>query len=103
MKGSSYPNSAKGEDAPQSFNLNVYCDTEQSEPSFKSYNGTDLWIEWQAPAGCAMSDVPSDDSPDSGSGSGGSSSSMGSGIGYFFLLWVFYDSDGRYNAHASLI
>ncbi|KAI0093105.1 autophagy-related protein 27 [Irpex rosettiformis] len=91
-KGPSYPDPITSEDTPQSFNLNLYCDTETSQPNFKSYDGKELWIEWQAPAGCAMGDAPPEEPPSSDPGSGnggsGSSSSMGSGIGYFFLLLV---------------
>ncbi len=92
FQGSSYPDPITTEKTPQSFNLNVYCDTETSQPTFKSYDGKDLWVEWKAPAGCALgdaapgeSDPPSKD-PGEGGGDAPPSSSMGSGIGYFFLL-----------------
>jgi autophagy-related protein 27 len=90
FKGPSYPDPVTEKDTPQSFNVNIYCDTETRDPTFKSYDGKDMWVEWQAPAGCDLgsggsSDPPSSD-PGSDSGGSGESKSMGSGIGYFFLL-----------------
>ncbi|KAI0682488.1 autophagy-related protein 27 [Cytidiella melzeri] len=92
FSGPSYPDPLTSQDTPQSFNVNLYCDTESSVPSFKSYDGKDMWIEWQAPAGCGMKegepgDLP-DTNPGSGNGGSGKSRSTGSGIGYFLLLLV---------------
>lgn len=92
FKGLSYPDPASSEDTPQSFNANIYCDTEASDldPTFKSYDGKDVWIEWQSPSGCAMGanepGNPPDTNPDPPKTDPEDSRSVGSGIGYFFLL-----------------
>ncbi|KAI0339763.1 hypothetical protein BDW22DRAFT_1421951 [Trametopsis cervina] len=84
--GSPYPDPATSEQISQTFNVNVHCDTETSNPAFKSYDGKALWVEWSAPAGCGMGGTP-EDTPDTTPDPGSEQPrSVGSGIGYFFLL-----------------
>ena len=86
LHGPSYPSSTTLEPTPQSLVIKLLCETEQTEPQFKSYNGAQAIVEWKAPAGCNFrSEAPS----------GGDSKSpekeakhVGSGIGWFFLLSV---------------
>ena len=87
LHGPSYPSSTTLEPTPQSFVLNLFCETEETEPQFKSYDGAQAIVEWSAPAGCNFR---------SGAPNGGDSKtpekeaeSVGSGIGWFFLLFVF--------------
>ncbi|KAJ3544151.1 hypothetical protein NM688_g5774 [Phlebia brevispora] len=87
FKGPSYPDPVTGEPKPQSFNIRVLCDTESSDPAFVSYDGSAVWVEWHAKAGCAMGPgAPPVMTPDPGDDDGKKESSMGSGLGYFFLL-----------------
>ena len=83
FKGPSYPDPFGGEPKPQSFNVRVLCDTDVSEPTFSSYDGSALWVDWHAAAGCAMGSEPPANPPDPDN-----ESSVGSGLGYFFLLCV---------------
>lgn len=84
--GSSYPSTNP---MPQAFNITILCDTSQSDPSFVSYNGAQLYAEWKAPAGCEFtgSEPPKDDGG-SKEGGGKEGEKVGSGIGWFFLLLV---------------
>ena len=92
--GVSYPSSDGAEPSPQHFNLKLLCDPEgdASSVNFTSYDGKDLWLEWKAPAGCALGVPPNDDTKepdgggDSGSGDDKKEEAVGSGLGYFFLL-----------------
>jgi hypothetical protein len=86
--GSSYPSIPNASPTPQSLNLTLLCSADAtSEPTFTSYNGSVLNVEWSAPAGCGAKgdDVPSggDENEDSG---GGKEESVGSGVGLFFLV-----------------
>jgi len=91
LHGSSYPVT---DPQPQSLNLTFLCDTVPSDPTFVSYTGSDLRIEWKSPAGCSFSGeeepAPGDGDKDKeggGDGNGGKGEeSVGSGIGWFFLL-----------------
>lgn len=79
---------------PQSLNLTLFCDSEGiSEPKFVGYDGSQLDLEWSAPAGCAV--VEGDKSPPSGGGNNGEDGSkdgeekdVGSGVGWFFLALI---------------
>ncbi|KAI0063520.1 hypothetical protein BV25DRAFT_1883291 [Artomyces pyxidatus] len=92
LHGASYPSSdASADPIPQSFVLDLLCDTEVLDPIFKSYDGSQVHVEWSAPAGC---EFKGDDEPKQDEGSGGGKEgggetdddeSVGSGIGWFFL------------------
>ncbi|KAI0744243.1 autophagy-related protein 27 [Daedaleopsis nitida] len=94
IRGAWYPSPVDSTPVPQSFHLKLLCepDKESADLNFLSYNGTDLWLEWQAAAGCPLGSPPDEDTskPDEGggdsSGDGKQEESVGSGIGYFFLL-----------------
>jgi hypothetical protein len=96
FKGPEYPDPLTNDPIPQSFDINIYCDTEKGEPTLKSYDGKQASVEWRAPAGCNFGgtepDQPPESNPDTGNGGGSGggepSRSMGSGLGYFFLLCV---------------
>lgn len=84
LHGPSYPSSTTLEPTPQTFVLNLLCETETSDPEFKSYDGAQAVVEWSAPSGCYFgSDAPAeegDDKPER------ETEAVGSGIGWFFLL-----------------
>ncbi|KAF8482977.1 autophagy-related protein 27 [Russula ochroleuca] len=84
LHGPSYPSATTSEPTPQAFVLNLLCETEETEPQFKSYDGARAVVEWSAPSGCNFrSDTPSggdSESPDK------EAEAVGSGIGWFFLL-----------------
>ncbi|GBE81152.1 autophagy-related protein 27 [Sparassis latifolia] len=91
FRGPSYPDPTSNDLIPQTFNLKLLCNPEDSGPSFVSYNRSDMSVEWSAPAGCLLGsspDAPSEDLPggDDGSGDDKKQKSVGSGVGYFFLL-----------------
>jgi len=52
LHGPSYPSSTILEPIPQTFVLNLLCNTETSDPEFKSYDGFQAVVEWSAPSGC---------------------------------------------------
>lgn len=87
LHGPSYPSSTTLEPTPQSFVLNLLCETEESEPQFRSYDGAQAVVEWSAPAGCSFrSEAPNggdNKTPEK------EAETVGSGIGWFFLLFVF--------------
>lgn len=87
--GASYPDPLTGEQVPQSFSIDILCDTEKGAPSFQSYDGKLLKAQWRAPAGCTFGEDPGSEKPPADSEPGKDKeepSSMGSGMGYFFLL-----------------
>ncbi|OCH95114.1 hypothetical protein OBBRIDRAFT_721112 [Obba rivulosa] len=88
LKGSTYPSPNTDESIPQSFNVKLICETEISNPTFLSYDGQALWIEWQATAGCGFQAPPPDapDKPADDIENGNQPERVGSGVGYFFLL-----------------
>lgn len=90
LHGPSYPSSVTLELTPQAFVLNLLCNTETSEPVFKSYDGSQAIVEWSAPAGCDFRSEPptegGDDEPEK------ETEAVGSGIGWFFLLFVLFCS-----------
>ena len=75
---------------PQSFNLTLLCATEATDPKFLSYNGSQLQLEWSAPAGCGFQGETPPPENDRGGGGGNDNrkKSVGSGIGWFFLVSV---------------
>lgn len=85
LHGPSYPSSTTPDPIPQIFVLNLLCATETSDPEFKSYDGTQVLVEWSAPSGCDFgSEDPSeggDDTPEN------ETEAVGSGMGWFFLLF----------------
>ncbi len=71
----------------QSFSLTLLCDPDasNSDPTFISYDGAELRLEWSSPAGC-----PFGESSGGGGGpsDGPAEESVGSGVGWFFLVSV---------------
>lgn len=94
FKGPAYPSSTSSENVAQSFSLRLLCDTKDSEPTFSSYNGQILEVEWSHTAGCGLGSAP--DAPPEKSPSGGTEDpgnderthTVGSGVGLFFLLLI---------------
>ncbi|KAH9961290.1 autophagy-related protein 27 [Russula dissimulans] len=82
LHGPSYPSSTTLEPTPQAFVLDLLCAGEQSEPQFKSYNGSQVIVEWHAPAGCGSRSG----SPPEKDGKSPEKEAVGSGVGWFFLL-----------------
>ncbi|KAI5120310.1 hypothetical protein M0805_005814 [Coniferiporia weirii] len=93
--GSEYPTT---DPIPQSLNVSLLCDTEQGDPSFISYYGAQLVVEWHTPAGCGF--LKDDPPSDGGNSEEGEEKKVGSGIGWFFLLlflaFVAYFAIGAY-------
>lgn len=86
LHGSSYPSADSGS-TTQSLNLTLLCSTTTSEPTFVSYDGAELKMEWSAPSGCSM--APSEDDPPKHQEPGNEEKlgeNVGSGIGWFFLV-----------------
>jgi hypothetical protein len=75
---------------PQSLNLTLLCATEANGPKFTSYDGSQLQLEWSAPAGCGFQGEspppPPPPPPENDTGGGNHKKSVGSGIGWFFLV-----------------
>ena len=73
-------------------NVTLFCDKEETDPKFVSYDGQQLAVEWTTPDACPLSDGDGDKPEDSKPGSGGNenptSGRVGSGIGWFFLMYV---------------
>ncbi|KAI0930171.1 hypothetical protein AcV5_006955 [Taiwanofungus camphoratus] len=90
FKGPSYPSSTSADPIPQSFNVRLLCSTEDSGPSWSSYDGSQMIVEWSTPSGCgsSSSDMPAGDEPagDIDDDRGQKEKAVGSGVGYFFLL-----------------
>jgi len=84
--GPSYPPSAS---RPQSFNLTLRCATDTSDPTITSYNGSNLLMEWSAPAGCGFRSDSGDHQDEDKEESGKNGESLGSGMGWFFLVLLF--------------
>ncbi|KAH9176497.1 autophagy-related protein 27, partial [Lactarius sanguifluus] len=84
LHGPPYPSSITLEPTSQTFVLNLLCNTEASDPEFKSYDGAQAIVEWSVPSGCGFrSEAPAeggDDKPER------EVEAVGSGIGWFFLL-----------------
>ncbi|KIP10926.1 hypothetical protein PHLGIDRAFT_125243 [Phlebiopsis gigantea 11061_1 CR5-6] len=94
FSGPSYPDPVTSVQTPQSLKVDIFCKPgadEPEDPEFKSYDGKELRIEWNAPAGCGFgaSDPehpPPGKVPDTDKGK--KESSVGSGLGWFFLLFL---------------
>jgi autophagy-related protein 27 len=88
LHGPPYPSSTTLEPTPQALVIILLCATEMSEPKFKSYDGTQAVVEWSTPSGCGFrAGAPTDEDsqpPEK------EVESVGSGIGWFFLLFVFF-------------
>jgi hypothetical protein len=86
--GPTYPSTSS---ESQSLNVTLLCtDSTTSDPTFTSYNGSVLSVEWSHAAGCGFIG-DEDDDESSGGGSddkdkGGKQERVGSGIGWFFLV-----------------
>jgi len=88
--GGEYPHPSTTVATPQSFNLTLLCATDTNDPTFSSYDGSQLRIEWSAPGGCAFQ---GDQPPENGGGGGTDDESqekdrkksVGSGVGWFFF------------------
>jgi hypothetical protein len=93
LHGPTYPSSTTLEPTPQEFVLSLMCATEEAQPEFKSYDGTRALVEWAAPGGCNFRSDPS------GGGDGKTpdkeAEAVGSGVGWFFLLCVFFPSASK--------
>ncbi|KAG7098577.1 hypothetical protein E1B28_000508 [Marasmius oreades] len=86
--GASYPPSGSG--TPQSLNMTLLCTAEGSGPQLKSYNGTEIQVEWNTPSACGTmenDDGKNDEKGDDSRGDG-SKQSVGSGVGWFFLVLI---------------
>jgi len=96
LHGGNYPEASS---PAQSLNLTLLCSTETSKPTFTSYNGSQLQIEWSAPAGCGSTGSGDAPSTPGGGTDGGEhheddehevdDEHVGSGIGWFFLVILF--------------
>lgn len=79
------------DDTEQFLAINLLCASDASDPTFVSYNGSALQLEWKTPVACGESTGPGDDNKDGGNKDGGdepASESVGSGIGWFFLAYA---------------
>ncbi|PIL29752.1 hypothetical protein GSI_08191 [Ganoderma sinense ZZ0214-1] len=106
--GSSYPSPAGSDPIPQHLHVKLLCSSNMANLNFTSYDGKDLYIQWEAPAGCLFESPPDEGTKDpskggddkSGSGGEKEQESVGSGLGYFFLLlflaFVAYFALGAY-------
>ncbi|KAH8107249.1 autophagy-related protein 27 [Cristinia sonorae] len=93
--GSEYPSSTSPEPLSQSFSVTLKCaaDSDTSSPQFVAYDGKEVKIEWDTPAGCSFGDPPEDGKKpgdDKGDDKVSEPEAVGSGIGYFFLLYVLH-------------
>ncbi|KAJ7188242.1 autophagy-related protein 27 [Mycena filopes] len=89
LHGGVYPHPINATDAQQSVIITLLCDTTKGEPSFISYNGEKLELEWAGPAGCGFAGEDEDHGSDGEDGipkNGGSSSGSLSSVGWFLLL-----------------
>ena len=86
LHGPSYPSSITLEPVPQTFVLNLLCNTETSDPEFKSYDGFQAVVEWSAPSGCYFRSE--DPSEGDGNKPEDETEAVGSGMGWFFFLFV---------------
>ena len=109
LHGASYPHPTNSTPTPQALVVTLLCATEASDPSFTSYDGEELRIEWKHTAACK--DAP----PDGGEQDGGkgddktpaegdepASEGMGSGVGFFFLMYVIYTTRTSHFANPRL-
>ncbi|TDL24261.1 hypothetical protein BD410DRAFT_786373 [Rickenella mellea] len=84
--GSPYPTT---DPQPQTFSVALLCDSTTSSPQFKSYNNSQLSVEWKTPAACEADgkEPPKDGDKEGDGGNGGQEDAhVGSGLGWFFLL-----------------
>ncbi|KAL1677270.1 autophagy-related protein 27 [Schizophyllum commune] len=93
LHGASYPHPTNSTPTPQALVMTLLCASEASDPSFTSYDGEELRVEWKHTAACK--DAPPDggekdgDKGDDKTPSEGDepvSEGMGSGVGFFFLM-----------------
>ncbi|KAF8873137.1 autophagy-related protein 27 [Mucidula mucida] len=71
----------------QYLNVTLLCTSDASDPTFVSYNGSELNLEWQTPVGCGDNKSSDDKNEGADEGSGvPPSETVGSGIGWFFLV-----------------
>ncbi|KIY50344.1 hypothetical protein FISHEDRAFT_39344, partial [Fistulina hepatica ATCC 64428] len=81
LHGATYPSSGGTE---QSLSIALTCSTETHDPTFVSYDGSEMRVDWSVPAACATQDddTPSDDEAPP------AKTKVGNGLGVFFLLLV---------------
>ncbi|KAH9012532.1 hypothetical protein EDB85DRAFT_1848838, partial [Lactarius pseudohatsudake] len=85
LHGPPYPSSITLEPTPQTFVLNLLCNTEASDPEFESYDGVQTIVEWSAPSGYNFREAPAEGGDDK---SEREVEAVGSGIGWFFLFLI---------------
>ncbi|THU95669.1 hypothetical protein K435DRAFT_666059 [Dendrothele bispora CBS 962.96] len=88
LHGARYPNSSEASSSQQYLNLTLLCDrdaTDSNSIEFKSYNGSELHLEWQTSAVCTSGD-DHDQTGDGREGNDSDGRSYGSGLGWFFLV-----------------
>ncbi|KAG6811536.1 hypothetical protein H0H92_006969 [Tricholoma furcatifolium] len=91
--GPEYPHPSNSTPIHQILSLTILCSDETSDPVFKSYDGSQVVVEWSNPAGC-----PVRDGEDNGDDKNGSpkdkfpqddkTETAGSGISWFFLVLI---------------
>lgn len=89
MHGPSYPDSSD-DSKKQSFKLNLLCNTEGAIPKFLSYDGLQVEVEWTHPAACGSDAGGGDNGNEDNGGNDNGKESRGSGVGWFFLVYVYW-------------
>ncbi|KAG6820732.1 hypothetical protein H0H93_012378 [Arthromyces matolae] len=90
--GTEYPHPTNSTPIHQLLTLTLLCTTEEaaSEPIFKSYDGSQVVVDWSTPAGCPIEgesdEKNGDDKPDNTPHDDEQTRYTGSGIGWFFLV-----------------
>ncbi|KAL1748859.1 autophagy-related protein 27 [Schizophyllum fasciatum] len=90
LHGASYPHPTNSTPTPQSLVMTLLCAKDASDPTFTSYDGEELRIEWTHPAACKnegggeKDGGGEDKAPPEGDES--KSEGMGNGVGFFFLV-----------------
>ncbi|KII92470.1 hypothetical protein PLICRDRAFT_103090 [Plicaturopsis crispa FD-325 SS-3] len=88
LHGASYPSPLNPQADPieQSLQVNLTCATEASDPTFSTYDGAQLKLDWLSPAGCGFKGDGESPSDDEGGKGEDKQENVGSGIGWFFLV-----------------
>ncbi|KAH0589088.1 hypothetical protein H2248_004859 [Termitomyces sp. 'cryptogamus'] len=91
--GAEYPHPSNATPIHPSLRLTILCSGgETSDPDFKSFDGSQVVVEWSTPAGCPIEGDKggsNDDSggiPDNQPPQNNKPESTGSGVGWFFLV-----------------
>ncbi|KAJ7647314.1 autophagy-related protein 27 [Roridomyces roridus] len=88
LYGSAYPHPINSTETQQSANISILCNPDaptDSSPTYTSYDGGRLELEWVSPAGCGFQG-DSDNDKDESKSPGNSSSGALSSVGWFFLV-----------------